>query len=548
MTPNTKPLTPEETEITFVVAVEIGSSEITGVVAKRHNGKTSVVAAESTKSTNSVRYGRIFNVQDVSTRVKEILQRLENNSAMAGRKITKVFFNLGGRSLTTVHATGAFELPDEIEITSEAMERLKRDAVMGLSTDKEILDAVPRKFFVNNKEVDNLVGTFGRSIRGDFTVIVCAHDNKRNLQRLKLDSTEGESAGRTLERVYMLRPLIEADMVLTPSDRELGCVLLDVGAETTTMSIYKENALQYISTLPLGSRNITRDLMTALSITEDRAELLKFSHAAAAAETSGNTEIDPQQREINNFVHARVGELIANITYRIDAAGYKSSDLPAGIIVIGRGAKLKRFKRVLSEETRMKVRPGTADNSISVYEPSRIDPDESIDVLALVKAAFQTERPECTVRVFTEPVKVPVAETETETVTVQEKPLDVTTHRRRTVTDDDPDLLRDDPEDDELLNNVKRESWLDRRKRKKAEAKERRARELAERERMRQEEESREEEEIDEDDYIEEDEEDDQVDVLDYDATERSNVIERAGRAIFRFFSMDSSSELDDDK
>ncbi len=543
MTPNTKPLPPEETEITHVVAVEIGSSEITGVVAKRHNGKTSVVAAETVKSANSVRYGRIFNVQDVSNRVNEILHRLEESTPMAGRKITKVFFNLGGRSLTAVHATGAFELPDEIEITSEAIERLKRDAVMGLSTDKEILEAVPRKFFVNNKEVDNLVGTFGRSIRGDFSVIVCAHDNKRNLQRLKLDSPEGDGAGRTLERVYMLRPLVEADMVLTPSDRELGCVLLDVGAETTTMSIYKENALQYISTLPLGSRNITRDLMTALSITEERAELLKFSHAAATAENTNNADADPQQREINNFVHARVGELIANITYRIDAAGYKSTDLPAGIVVIGRGAKLKRFKRVLSEETRMKVRPGTADTSISVYEP-RIDPDEAIDVLALVKAAFRTEHPECTVRVVSAPVNVPVADTETEPE--KEERQDVTTHRRRTVSDDDPDLLRDDPEEDELINKVKRESWLDRRKRKMAEAKERRARQKAERDRLRQEE-ARQEEEIDDDDYSEEDEED-EVDVLDYDASERSNVIERAGKAFFRFFSMDSNTELDDDK
>jgi cell division protein FtsA len=67
----------------------------------------------------------------------------------------------------------------------------------------------------------------------------------------------------------ILSPLAVAKHVLSYDERQLGCMLVDLGAETTTVSIYKNDALIHIATLPFGGRNITRDIMS-LNVLEER--------------------------------------------------------------------------------------------------------------------------------------------------------------------------------------------------------------------------------------------------------------------------------------
>ena len=59
---------------------------------------------------------------------------------------------------------------------------------------------------------------------------------------------------------FVVRQIAEGDMVITNEEKMLGCVLVDFGAETTGVSVYKSGHLQYFATLPLGSRNITLDI------------------------------------------------------------------------------------------------------------------------------------------------------------------------------------------------------------------------------------------------------------------------------------------------
>ena len=46
--------------------------------------------------------------------------------------------------------------------------------------------------------------------------------------------------------------------------------------------------------------------------------------------------------EINNYVHARTDEIIANIMAQLEYAGVDDSELPGGIVVVGGGARLPR--------------------------------------------------------------------------------------------------------------------------------------------------------------------------------------------------------------
>lgn len=371
-----------------IVAIEIGSSKLKGAVASvDSSGAMTILAVEEIPATNNVRHGRVQNVTEVSSGLNELIRKLENNPAVSPRKISAAALPLGGRSLASISASASLQINKEIEIVDETVSRLKKEAVRDVVTNKNIEAIIPRNFWVNNVQAKNPVGIFGRNLRAEFTLMACSNENRRNLERLKIDGIE--AAGIR----YFLRPLAIGELVLTQTERQLGCALVDFGAETTTVSIYKGDALCFLSTLPLGSRLITRDLVAGLNITEERAEAFKTGHGDAIASESDDT--DANSREINAYVHARAGEIAANIINQIVLSGYKTADLPEGIILVGGGARLRNFGALLAAQGKIQVRAAALPPTLqfrSAVERSAAN----IDVVALLAAAAAAGMPECT--------------------------------------------------------------------------------------------------------------------------------------------------------
>lgn len=76
--------------------------------------------------------------------------------------------------------------------------------------------------------------------------------------------------------------LAMADTVLTEPEKRSGCVLVDMGAETTSVAVYKNNLLRHMAVIPLGGANINRDIQS-LQIEDDEAEQLKLKYGSAVS-------------------------------------------------------------------------------------------------------------------------------------------------------------------------------------------------------------------------------------------------------------------------
>ena len=150
-------------------------------------------------------------------------------------------------------------------------------------------------------------------------------------------------------------------------------MLVDFGAETTTVSIYKDGVLQYLATVPLGSEAITCDLASVLSVTDEQARDIKERMADVTAENQENARINI----INETVRGRAMQIIANILKQIEFAGFENKDLAGGIVVTGGGSLLRHFVQCLEKYARMPVRPAevsgvqASDNTLvsSAYFP-----------------------------------------------------------------------------------------------------------------------------------------------------------------------------------
>ena len=398
----------------YIVALEIGSSKIKGAVGcVDDRGNLTVIAAAEEPICDLVRYGVVSNVEEVANVTSRILNKLEQR--IAPRRITAVNLAVGGRSLASVSCAVERQLPDEMEVTDTLLRQLKSEAAMTDIADRELLEVIPREYMVDKIVVPRPRGTFGRNVRMVANLLSCRSQLKRNLDRIFTEKLQLKVNS------YIVRQRAIGDLVLTDEEKRLGCMLVDFGAETTTVSIYKNGRMQYLATLPLGSRNITRDI-TKLNYLEEQAEELKreVGHAQNLSTSSQPTGVDVAA--VNNYVSHRAGEIIANINAQIGYAGLKASDLPAGIILVGRGSRLRGFSDRLSSVTTLKVHSGNIVVPQVLIADTRISPSDSVDVLALLYTVAMADGNECTVK--PEPVEEPQEDVQQTVEEVVEEPVE----------------------------------------------------------------------------------------------------------------------------
>ena len=339
----------------YVAAIEVSSSKIIGVVGRtRGTGHLDIVAIEQEKGVEFSRHGIIQNLEEASLRVARIIEKLERNPGVAPRRIRGVFTGLSGRSMRNITVVVDEALPVDTEITDDIINTL-RNRAQATATDSslEVIDVIPQSYKVGRVVTPNPRGAVGDHIEATYDLIVVRKEMRRNLERTIPDKLGIEIDG------LVVTALAAGQIILSEEEKRLGCMLVDMGAETTTVTIYRNGHLEYYATIPLGGRNITRDI-TSLNILEERAEELKITSGnAISRETPSTLNYNGiKMSDVSNRTVARAEEIVANIVEQIHYDGLTDKDLPGGIVCIGGAAKLNGITDLLSQKSDLKVRRG----------------------------------------------------------------------------------------------------------------------------------------------------------------------------------------------
>lgn len=375
----------------YIAAIEISSSKIVGAVG-RHTpaGRLDVIAVEQEHALESVCHGIIHNVEETASRIHRILERLEARTGVSPRKITRLYVGLAGRSLRNVPKDVTRNLPEDTEITDDILQNIAEEARRAyIDASLEVIDAIPASYMVNNIETKSPVGTFGNNIRVHYQLIAARPLLRKHLLRVVQDKVGMEVAG------IVVTPVAVANLILSDDERRLGCMLVDMGAETTTVSVYQEGALHYLAVLPMGARNITRDI-TSLSVLEKEAEEVKTSSGNAILPDNPSTLNINGMRlsDVANLVVARSEELVANIIEQITYAGITAKQLSGGIVTVGGGFNLNRMGELLRRQSALKVRRGSLPSFVTL-EDTKAPTYETIEVISIMNAGSADSAPDC---------------------------------------------------------------------------------------------------------------------------------------------------------
>lgn len=341
----------------FIVAIELGSTEISGIAGKKNaDGSINILAYSAEKSDDCIKKGVIYNLDKTTQKLTSIIKDLETK-LQAG--IKKVYIGVGGLSLRSIRNTEARQLNDDTRISQAIIDSMMEANMETPLLDYEILAVEPQEYKVGNNLLTEPVGTTANSIEGNYLNIIARPSVKQNIRQC-LSHTGYEIAGFTIS------PMATAETVLTTNEKRSGSALIDFGADTTTVAIYKNNILRHVCVIPLGGNNITKDICSK-QIEEEDAELIKLRYASAYTEHEEGEEIQDTEftidgkcsimsRTLEDIVEARVNEIISNVFNQIKLSNY-SDGLMAGIVVTGGVSNMPNIDKAITNITKIeKVR------------------------------------------------------------------------------------------------------------------------------------------------------------------------------------------------
>lgn len=332
----------------FIVAIELGSSHMTGIAGKKNlDGSINVLAVVREDSTTCIRKGVVYNIDKTVQTLTSIIKKLET---FLKSKIAHVYVGVGGQSIRGVKNTIVKELPADTIVTQDMINELM-DANRSMQyPEQEILDAATQEYKVDNQYQLDPVGIQCTRLEGNFLNILWRKTFYKNINKCF------DNAGIAIAEMY-LSPLALADSVLTDAERRGGCILVDLGADTTTVSVFYKNILRHLAVIPLGGNNITKDI-ASLQMEDSTAEEMKLKYGSAFTDTN---DIDPtkaypidgersvEMRKFVDIVEARTEEIIENVWCQVPSEYYDK--LLGGIILTGGASNLKSIERAFRNHT-----------------------------------------------------------------------------------------------------------------------------------------------------------------------------------------------------
>lgn len=328
----------------FIAAIELGSSKLAGIAGqKRSDGSLQVLAYAKEDSTSFIRKGVIFNLDKMAQALTSIINKLEDGLQST---IGKVYVGVGGQSMHTALNTINRNLDEGTVVSQELVDAICDENISIPLADLDILEVVPQEYKIGSTYQIDPVGVVGSHIEGHFLNVVGRNYIKKNLER-SFEQAKVEIAE------LMVSPIVNARVTLSDTEMRTGCALVDLGADTTTISVYKGSVLRYLAVLPLGGSSITQDI-TSLHLEEEEAEYLKKKYGDVLFKEESeeptvvslpNDERNFKLADLNAIIEARTEEIVANVWNLIEYSQFDDK-LSSGIIITGGGANLKGIEEV----------------------------------------------------------------------------------------------------------------------------------------------------------------------------------------------------------
>ena len=270
----------------IIVSLDMGASKSAAIVGQVNKFGEIEVIGYGLAPSSGIKKGKIINSNAVAESLVKAITEAEDTS---GLYINSAYVNIKGLNtrIEKIRFKGDVEKPDDglsyRDITA-VIEKIQ----LGIrqNSKEQIIDIIPTRYIVNDREYfDEPIGAFAKYFIVDADVIIADKQTVEEITQV-MDLAELKIDG------FVLETFATSNVVLMPEEKDLGVLLLDVGAGHTEISVYKGGSLEYNNTLPVGGDHITSDISISLNIDMEEADKLKRQYnLAIEAMISNNHDV-----------------------------------------------------------------------------------------------------------------------------------------------------------------------------------------------------------------------------------------------------------------
>ncbi len=327
------------------VGIDIGSSFTRVVVVDGAVSKgTPVVLGAGIVETRGMRHGYVVRREEVTASLRSAIQEAEKES---GQRIRSAAVSLGGIGISCESAFGSAVVSRADSIVSKFdIEKAISEAEGQIELkNRTVLHAFPMSFKVDAKELPaRPEGIIGGKIEVKTLFITGLEQHLDDLLSAIND------AGIKVTS-FTATPIAAAPLFLTDLQKNFGCALIDIGAETVSLAVFENNILSALHVFGIGSLDITKDIALGLRITPEEAESLKLGVVSFQT---------VPKKKLDEIIEARLSDIFELIDKYLKKIG-RSGLLPAGAIIIGEGSTLPLTEQVAKSMLKIPVKMGSLD-------------------------------------------------------------------------------------------------------------------------------------------------------------------------------------------
>jgi len=334
----------------IVVGLDLGTSKTVCIVAG-HDKDGFKVFSVGESPTEGVRSGYIVNIRAAVKSIQAAVLAAESSSLDEdGRpqyRIRRVTAGLAGGSVEGLNSRGVVAVSAQEEIGPKDVERVidAAKAVL-IPMDREIIHVLPQEYIIDDaRKIKDPLEMMGIRLEAEVHIITSSKAVSSNL----LQGLNG--AGLEVEEI-VLDTLASALAVLNDEEKQVGVLLIDLGAGTTDVVLYYEGAPHFSKVYNLGAERVTKDIAHVLQIPETEAERIKLEagHSwldglleddeVVVREVGSRPAFTLKRSELGRIIQARMQESLEHILRDVQKTGLLEQ-LGAGIVVTGGGAHLE---------------------------------------------------------------------------------------------------------------------------------------------------------------------------------------------------------------
>lgn len=360
----------------YLTGLDIGTQNVRVVQAKadRETGSLSIIGA-SEVSAAGLRKGVIVDIEEAVSAISQALEKVER---MTGVPVTSANVSVGGSHISSLPSHGVIAVSRaDGEITENDIVRcIDASQAISIPQNREVLHVFPKTFTLDGQTgIKDPLGMNGIRLEVNTLIVQAGLPFVKNLTRAVLQ------AGIELEDL-VLAPIASAESVLTKRQKDLGVVLVDLGAGTTSLAVYEEGDVLHTQVLPLGSMHLTNDIAIGLRCSIDTAEKVKLLYGHADPKAVNKTDeidlskIDPNEEEIATrqyvveIIEARLEEIFDHVNNELKKIS-RDGKLPAGVVLTGGGSNLPGITDFAKRRLRLPVTLGKPQNVTTIID--RVD-------------------------------------------------------------------------------------------------------------------------------------------------------------------------------